>query len=254
MLRINLKNLRERKKYTQVKMADLLGLSRSTYINYEKGNSEPPASVLLKIAQYHKVSVDDLLTKDLVAPLFNQKISQVDNILSDNIRILPITLSKEGKQNTEFVPSKAIAGYVSGMKNMDYIVELSRIQIPKLPEGSYRAFEIQGHSMPPIQDGYIVVGKFVEHARELENGKRYILILREGGIVFKKVTNNDSNNNKLILSSDNAEFQPYLVDLKDVLEAWELVAFIGYPDKLDMNYTILDKLHDIQQQLALLNS
>jgi len=254
MLRINLKNLRERKNHTQRKMADLLGLSRSTYINYEKGNSEPPASVLLKIAQYYKVSIDGLLTEDLVVPLFNQKNIQVDNILSDNIRVLPITISKDEKQNTEFIPAKAIAGYVSGMKSASYIVELPRIQIPKLPEGSYRAFEIQGHSMPPIQDGYIVIGKFVEHARELENGKRYIIILREGGIVFKKVTNNDSNNNKLILSSDNAEFQPYLVDLKDVLEAWELVAFIGYPNKLDMTYTILDKLHNIEQRLASLNS
>ena len=116
MLRINLRNLREKKGYTQTRMAKLLGIGRSTYISYEKGKSEPSASVLLKIAHYHEVSVDGLLTKDLIAPLFNKQI-KTDNILSDDIRILPITISKEQKQNIEFIPAKAIAGYVEGMKS-----------------------------------------------------------------------------------------------------------------------------------------
>lgn len=254
MLRINLKNLREKKKKTQGIIADLIGVSRSTYLNYEKGRSEPPASVLVKIAQYYKVSIDDLLTQDLVAPLFTQKSKSTDNILSDHIRVLPVTVTNDKRQNIEFVPAKAIAGYVTGMKNEDYITNLPKIHIPKLPEGSYRAFEIQGHSMPPIQDGYIVIGQFVEHARDLKNGNRYILILREGGIVFKKVIS-ELTNQKLILSSDNSTtFQPYSVNTKDVLEAWELVAFIGFPNKLDMTFTLLDKLHNIEQQLALLNS
>jgi len=253
MLRINLKNLREKKKFTQRKIADLLGLSRSTYINYEKGNSEPPASVLLKIAQYYKVSIDDLLTKNLVAPLFSQQQKKKDSILSDKIRILPITVSDD-KQNIEFVPTKAIAGYIIGMKSKNYVAELPRIHIPKLSEGSYRAFEIQGDSMPPIQDGYIVIGRFLEHARNLKNGKRYILVLREDGIVFKKVTSEADNKEKLILSSDNSQFKPYIINTKEVLEAWEFVAFIGFPNKIDMNYMILDKLHNIEQQLALLNS
>ncbi len=50
MLRSNLKYLREKKKLAQWEVAKFLEISRSTYANYEKEQSEPPASQLLKLA------------------------------------------------------------------------------------------------------------------------------------------------------------------------------------------------------------
>ena len=67
----------------------LLEVSRSTYANYEKEQSEPPASQLLKISQFYKVSTNDLLTKDIGAPLFRNTSDKPDSILSDDIRVLP---------------------------------------------------------------------------------------------------------------------------------------------------------------------
>jgi transcriptional regulator with XRE-family HTH domain len=250
----NLKYLREKKKLTQGEVAKTLSISRSTYANYEKEESEPPASQLLKLAKFYKVSTDDLLTKDIGAPLFRSGTEKQDSILSENIRLLLITVSENSKTNIELVPAKAIAGYVTGMKETTYISELPRFYLPKLPEGSYRAFEIEGDSMPPIQHGYIVVGRFVEHARDLKNGRRYIVIIRNEGVVFKRVISELDVNQRLILSSDNSEYLPYSVALKDVLEAWEFTSFIGFPNKIDMNYLILDKLHDIQHQLTKLTS
>ncbi len=254
MLRSNLKYLREKKNLTQNEVAKLLGVSRSTYANYEKGQSEPFASQLLKIAQLYKVSTDDLLTKDIGVPLFRLTSEKSDSILSDNIRVLPITVSDTPKMNIEWVPAKAIAGYVAGMRDASYISELPRFYLPKLSEGTYRAFEIRGNSMPPIQEGNIVIGRFVEHARDLKNGQRYIVVIRNEGVVFKKVISELDVNQRLILASDNAEYLPYSVAAKDVLEAWEFKAFIGFSDKIDMNYILLDKLHFIQQQITILTS
>ena len=136
------------------------------------------------------------------------------------------------------------------MKETSYISELPRFYLPKLPEGSYRAFEIEGNSMPPIQDGYIVVGRFVEHARDLKNGQRYMVVIRNEGVVFKRVISELDLNQRLILASDNTEYLPYSVSVKDVLEAWEFTAFIGFPNKLDINYLLLDKLQHIQNQIT----
>lgn len=254
MLKDNLKYLRKKKKLSQGEVANLLGVSRSTYANYENEQSEPPASQLLKIAQYYQVRTDDLLTKDIGAPLFWKAPEKADHILSEDIRILPITVSENQKPNIELVPAKAIAGYLSGMREENYISELPRFHLPKLSEGTYRAFEIQGDSMPPIQDGYIVIGRYVEHARDLKNGHRYIVVIRNEGVVFKKVIRELSANKSLIFASDNTEFLPYSVPTKDVLEAWEFTAFIGFSTKIDMNYFLLDKLHDIQQKLALITT
>ena len=256
MLSSNLKYLREKHSLTQADFANILGISRSTYSSYEKNKSEPTVSLLLKCAKFYQIKTDDLLLKDIRIPYSESEASppKVDHILSDVIRILPITTSHDKQTNIELVPAKAIAGYALGMKESKYISELPKFYIPNLPEGTYRAFEIAGDSMPPIEDGYIVIGSFVNHARDLKNGKRYILILRNEGVVFKKVINEINSSERLILTSDNSEFYPYSVSITDVLEAWELVAFIGFPDKIDMNYVILDKLHDIQQQITLLAS
>ncbi len=254
MLRSNLKYLREKKKLTQNDVAKVLGVSRSTYANYEREESKLPAIQLLKTAQFYNVSTDDLLTKDIGAPLFRQTPEKSDSILSNDIRVLPITVTENQNPNIELVPVQAIAGYIAGMKEVSYISELPRFYLPKLPEGTYRAFEIKGDSMPPIQDGYIVIGRFVEHARDLKNGHRYIVVIRDEGVVFKKIVSELDVNKKLVLVSDNTEYLPYSVAAKDVLEAWEFIAFIGFPTKTDMNYILLDKLHQIQQQIAMLTA
>lgn len=65
MIRLN--ELRGNK--TQAQMAQLLGLPRETYRNYEVGNREPTLSMLIKLADFFSVSVDYLIgreKKDLI--------------------------------------------------------------------------------------------------------------------------------------------------------------------------------------------
>ena len=48
------------------------------------------------------------------------------------------------------------------------------------------------------------------------------------------------------MSDNSIDYPPFTVELEDVLEAWEMVGFIGYDDyiKKDDSY-ILQKLSDI---------
>lgn len=154
------------------------------------------------------------------------------------------------RDNIEFLPVTAIAGYSSGYSDPAYIKELSRFQLPKLRQGTYRAFEVQGDSMLPIPSGSVVVGRYVESWKDLQNGKRYVLALQEEGIVFKRVVNEVAQNNKLILTSDNPEYQPFTVNLENVLEAWEMTASIVYDkDEADDYSFVLQKLNTLEQKL-----
>ena len=56
-----IRNLREDKDLTQTQMGDILSWSQRVYSNYERGDIDIPTTTLIKIADFHKVSVDYLL-------------------------------------------------------------------------------------------------------------------------------------------------------------------------------------------------
>jgi len=61
MLIQQLKTLREDNDLTQQEVAEAFGITRSAYSNYENGIREIPLDVLVKAADFYKVSVDYLL-------------------------------------------------------------------------------------------------------------------------------------------------------------------------------------------------
>ncbi len=56
-----LRTLRMQKDRTQLEIAQHLGVSRSTYGEYERGNIVPPAEKINKLAEYFAVSSDYLM-------------------------------------------------------------------------------------------------------------------------------------------------------------------------------------------------
>lgn len=63
-----MKALRLEHHMTQEEAARALGLSMSAYCRYELGKREPPASVLLAIAELYRVSADFLLGRPGAQP------------------------------------------------------------------------------------------------------------------------------------------------------------------------------------------
>ncbi|CAN5917752.1 hypothetical protein BH24BAC1_BH24BAC1_26580 [soil metagenome] len=64
-LKTNLVLLRKRKKRTQEEVAFALGLNRSTLNGYEHGVGQPNVERLIALAEYYRVSIDDLVRTDL---------------------------------------------------------------------------------------------------------------------------------------------------------------------------------------------
>ena len=61
----NLKYLRKQKGLNQNDLAEILGIKRSTVGNWETDRREPELNMLVYIAKYFRVTIDDLLLKDL---------------------------------------------------------------------------------------------------------------------------------------------------------------------------------------------
>ncbi len=56
-----IRDLREDRDLTQREMGDILSCSQRVYSNYERGELDIPTEILIKLADFHNVSVDYIL-------------------------------------------------------------------------------------------------------------------------------------------------------------------------------------------------
>jgi transcriptional regulator with XRE-family HTH domain len=220
----NIRALRIKDKISQEKLAESLKITRGRYVKYEDGTSEAPYDILKKIAHHYHISIDLLLSVDV------RKIDMQDLLKLENNRlILPIQVDREGENFIEVVTQKVRAGYLNGYSDPEYIESLQQISLPFLGSGKHRGFPVEGDSMPPHEDGSIIVGRYIEKLGEVMDGKTYILITKSEGMVYKRLNKNKKN--ALVLESDNHFYPNYEVKASDILEIWEYECNIGRSDK-----------------------
>jgi transcriptional regulator with XRE-family HTH domain len=219
----NLRFLRKNQleKTSQEKFAEEMEIKKPTLGSYESGRAEPKYADLIKLAAYYNVNIGDLLTKDLSKQPIEQKAKT-----AINLRVLASTVNSDNEDNIEFVPIKAVAGYVEGYGDLEFIETLPVFQVPFLQKDKkYRVFPIQGESMLPLKEGSYVFAEYIEDWKNVKNGTVCIIVTKDEGIVLKKVFNYLNEKNLLVLKSTNERFAPYAVMGEDINELWK---FAGY--------------------------
>jgi transcriptional regulator with XRE-family HTH domain len=207
----NFKHLRKLRGWTQEEFARKLKIKRSLVGAYEEERAEPRLDVLENMCSIFKLSLEELLLKDLAA--LKNGGSYVDKRRQ---------LKLEAKLNEiQFVPVKAAAGYLAGYADPEFIDELNTFTLPMLAPGEYRAFEIIGDSMLTTPSGSIIVGERVEDVNDVRANNTYIVVSKNEGIAYKRIMKNNRYKNKLTLISDNPQFEPYHVNPDDILEIWK---------------------------------
>ncbi len=236
----NLKYLRKLRGWTQDEFSTRLHIKRSLLGAYEEERAEPRIDVLEIVADMFRLTLDDLLRKDLS--------ENTDNYLAKR-RALKM---ERAPLQIPFVPVKAAAGYLSGYADTEFIDELNTFTLPMVSGGNYRAFEIIGDSMLPTPSGSVIVGEKIEGLDSVKNNTACILISRNDGIVYKRIQKNSKTKNKLTLVSDNPTFQPYTINSDEVLEMWE-AQFIISKAGASQNWNVgqlANIVADLQQQVA----
>src|SRR5450432_994420 len=205
----NLKYLRKLRGWTQEEFAAKLRIKRSLLGAYEEERAEPRIEVLEVVGDLFKLTLDDLLRKELsdtkgsyLAKRRAQKLAAASN-------------------DIQIVPVKAAAGYLAGYADPEFLDELNTFTLPMLAPGTYRAFEIVGDSMLPTPSGSVIVGEKVNDVEEVKSNQTYVVVSRNEGIVYKRVIRNNKLKNKLTLVSDKTAYQPYNLNTEDVIEVWK---------------------------------
>lgn len=235
----NLKYLRKLRGWTQEEFAQKLRIKRSLLGAYEEERAEPRIDVLEVVCDIFKLTLDDILRKDLS--------DNKGNYLAKR-RAMKLA---GGRPDIPFVPMKAAAGYMAGYADPEFIDELNTFTLPMLAGGNYRAFEIIGDSMLPTPSGSVIVGEKVENLDDVKNNVACIVVSRNEGIVYKRVQKNGRQKNKLTLVSDNPSFHPYTVNTEEVLEMWQAQVVISKTtsqQRWDMNQ-LTTMVSDLQEQV-----
>jgi transcriptional regulator with XRE-family HTH domain len=207
----NLKYLRKLRGWTQEEFAGKLKIKRSLIGAYEEERAEPRLDVLEAVCSIFKISFEDFLLKDLTA-------TKGSSTYLDKRRAMKMSTES---QVIQFVPVKAAAGYLAGFADPEFIDELNTFTLPMLAPGHYRAFEIVGDSMLPTPSGSVIVGEKVDDVEDVKNTNTYIVVSKNEGIVYKRIMRNNRTKHKLTLVSDNPQYEPYTVNLDEVLEVWK---------------------------------
>lgn len=81
MIGINLKKLRNKTKYSQQDVADILEIDRVTYANWENETTDVKSQYIPKLADFFGVTIQDLFAQDPKNNIVNNNFDNRDNAI-----------------------------------------------------------------------------------------------------------------------------------------------------------------------------
>ena len=208
---LEIKKNRKKLGLTQLELAKLIGVSKNTVLNYEKGSVIPES-----------------------------KIAILGKILNDSDAKSNINSSNATQIHPEFiyvplVSEFAQAGYLGGYGDVEYIETLPKIGFVINPQdrGNFLCFEVRGDSMDnDSREGLIekdiVLGR--EIISDLWSSKlpsaTYIVVHKTEGIIIKKLKSHDSKSGVIILESLNSFYEDLEINLKNIAQLFKTSTII----------------------------
>ena len=85
---MKLKELRQKHNLTQKNVAEKIGTNRANYNRYELENGEPDVKTLIKLADFYKVSLDEIVGREYSNTLDKSKLNETEINLINLIQTL----------------------------------------------------------------------------------------------------------------------------------------------------------------------
>lgn len=190
-----LKEIRLKFNKTQNEMAEIIGISRSTYTGIEKGKAT--LTERNKMLIIDKLNINPIWFETGKGEMLKSNFTQSDvrNVNTQTMNWIQIP----------FIPVHARATFAETFETE--IHELSSITIPRLPGINYengKVFEVDGDSMDPtLITGEQVFCEYVDPADWKYITGPVVIAFGNNLIVVKRIKENNLANGELTLWSDN---------------------------------------------------
>lgn len=138
-----IRNIRIQRGLTQKEAAERLGLTYSTYSNYENNNRTPKYATLKQIAKGLEVSIDELISASFIAPMETdfQEAEELERLITelgaDDTRMLDVNIL----QNLQKLNN---SGKKEAAKRVEELTEIPRYTEPDKPTEQLNA----AHAIP----------------------------------------------------------------------------------------------------------
>lgn len=219
---MNGEKIRERRKelgMTQEELAEKLGISTRSVINYEQGHVIPKS----KQAILHNV----LFQIDVRTSLENSAREPE-----------AIFVSRFNEMQTMYVPlvsQYAQAGYLSGFDDPEYLESLPKIPFASDVEhkGEYVCFEVRGDSMDDGSSASILAHDILlcrnvrrdywKSRLHLHKWKNYVIVHQNEGILVKQIINHDVERGLITIHSLNEMYSDKELDLREISQIFNVI-------------------------------
>lgn len=153
--------------------------------------------------------------------------------------------SKNAAKLTPYIKNSAVKEYLVNCQKVDYLRSLPTISLPFITSDKSRAFDMGSDF--PMQNS-IVVGSGISDWMDVQDGKFYILVTTQQGVIYRRVYNQVKIKGALLLSSDNPAISSFEISIKDVVEIWEVNSFIS--QQLPEPHISLERVKNIVDDLT----
>ncbi|RRB07060.1 helix-turn-helix transcriptional regulator [Larkinella rosea] len=130
-------------------------------------------------------------------------------------------------QTTNTIPwvrKRHFTDYLQRFQQPDFLNRLAVLQLPLLPPDTYRAFDAGDEFIFPEA---LLIGKYVRNWYDIADNKLHVLLVQNQGIQCRRVFNQVKLKGTLLLTSDQPAINTREVPIREVLEVWEITAFIS---------------------------
>lgn len=193
--------------------------------------------------------LDETKNTENVTLLVKEEVSTIYNRMP---RV--VTVDRKGKDNIVLVPAKAAAGYLLGFGDDEFIQSLPTYNLPNINNGTFRMFQVAGHSMyPTICDGSYVVGEWVENwIKDIKDNRIYVIVCDEG-VLVKRTLNRLKKYDNLYLKSDNRKESPNrTLEPTQIKEVWAVKMHLSF--ELPDPTVLYDRVGDLEAEIEYIKS
>lgn len=194
----NLKYFRKKMNKTQVDIANMLGVTQTAYGNYELGKRQIPFDYMLKLSEYYKVSVEELMNRESLEDVGKHP-EEIPELQPEEETLIPLVASLR-------------CGFGSSGEPFSYIkpIPIPASYIRRWGDGLQAIIAVGESMSPTIVPGDTLVCRPGE---EWENGNVVSVNVDDCDMIKRIYRTSDGG---IDLRSDNPTFEPLHFTIEDL--------------------------------------